>query len=156
MEIHLLAVGTRMSDWIDKGYSEYAKRLDRNCKLILKEISPPRKSKSEDPARVTRAEGELLLASVPADSWVVALDVQGSAHTTESLAERLGHWLENHRRVTLLVGGSDGLSSACLARADERWSLSPLTFPHGLVRIIVSEQIYRAHSVLSNHPYHRA
>lgn len=156
MEIHLLAVGTRMDGWINSGYEEYARRLSRDCQLILKEIGSPRKSKTEDAAKVTRLEGDLLLAAIPPDAWTVALDVKGASHTTESMAKRLGLWKENHRRVALLVGGADGLSADCLAHSDEQWSLSNLTFPHGLVRVIVAEQLYRAHSVLSNHPYHRS
>lgn len=156
MEIYLLAIGTRMPKWVDDGYADYAKRLGRHCKLILKEIPSPRKSKSEDAGTVKQLEGARLIAAIPADAYAVALDERGKSHNTEVFAARLDQWFETHRRVAILIGGADGLSEECLSHCSERWSLSAMTFPHALVRVIVAEQIYRAHSFLNNHPYHRA
>ncbi len=97
-----------------------------------------------------------MLAAIPADCHVVALDVQGKSWSTEALASRLQDWMASGRELALLVGGPDGLSPACLSRADQRWSLSPLTFPHALVRVMIAEQFYRAWTITTGHPYHRA
>jgi 23S rRNA (pseudouridine1915-N3)-methyltransferase len=155
MRIHLVAVGNRMPVWITDAYSEYAKRLPRECELVLREIAPGKRGKTADIARVTENEGDRMLAALPRDAHVVALDVAGKEWSTPELAETLARWLESGRDVALLVGGPDGLSPACLKRADQRWSLSKLTFPHPVVRIILAEQIYRAWSILQHHPYHR-
>ncbi len=155
MEIHLLAIGTRMPKWVDDGFTDYARRFGRDCQLKLKEIPSPRKSKSEDAGRIKQLEGQLLLAAIPPDAHVIALDERGKNHDTKAVAEKLGQWFEQYRRVAILVGGADGLSKECLDHCHERWSLSAMTFPHALVRVIVAEQIYRAYSLLNNHPYHR-
>jgi len=155
MQIQLVAVGTRMPGWVTEGYEKYAKRLPRECELVLKEIAPAKRGKNADIARLTDDEGERMLAALPRDAHIVALDVAGKEWSTEDLAEALARWLQNGRDVALLVGGPDGLSPACLKRANQRWSLSKLTFPHPVVRIIVAEQIYRAWSILQHHPYHR-
>jgi 23S rRNA (pseudouridine1915-N3)-methyltransferase len=155
MRIHLVAVGTRMPDWVTQGYEEYARRLPRECELILKEIAPAKRGKNADIARLREDEGERLLAAISRDDHVVALDVDGKAWSTPDLAQNLDRWLANGRDVALLVGGPDGLSPACRQRADQAWSLSRLTFPHPIVRVIVAEQIYRAWSIRQNHPYHR-
>lgn len=155
MRIHLVAVGNRMPDWVTEAYSEYAKRLPRECELVLKEIAPAKRGKNADIVRLTEDEGERMLAALSRDVHVVALDVAGKEWSTPDLAAALARWLENGRDVALLVGGPDGLSPACLERANQRWSLSKLTFPHPVVRIIVAEQIYRAWSILQHHPYHR-
>lgn len=144
-----------MPVWITDAYSEYAKRLPRECELVLREIAPGKRGKTADIARVTEDEGDRMLATLPRDAHVVALDVAGKEWSTPELAETLARWLESGRDVALLVGGPDGLSPACLKRADQRWSLSKLTFPHPVVRIILAEQIYRAWSILQHHPYHR-
>ena len=155
MRIHLVAVGTRMPGWVAEGYEEYAKRLPRECELILREIAPAKRGKNADLARLREDEGERILASLSRNDHVVALEVGGKSWSTSELAENLGHWLENGRHVSLVIGGADGLSEACRMRANQLWSLSRLTFPHPLVRIVVAEQIYRAWSILQNHPYHR-
>lgn len=156
MEIYLLAIGTRMPDWVNTGFNEYARRFGRDCTLVLKEIPSPRLSNSENSAKVMQQEGKLLAAAIPTDAYTIALDESGKMHDTQAVSAKLGDWLGNYRRVALLVGGADGLSADCLSMCRERWSLSRLTFPHPLVRVIVAEQIYRAYSLLKNHPYHRA
>jgi 23S rRNA (pseudouridine1915-N3)-methyltransferase len=147
MKIHLLAVGTRMPEWVEQGYVEYAGRLPRECTLNLFEIPAGKRGSHADVARLVRAEGERLLAAVPAGSRRIALD---------ELAEQLSGWLREGRDPSLLIGGPDGLDAACRDRAERIWSLSRLTLPHPLVRVVVAEQIYRAWSLLHNHPYHRA
>lgn len=145
-----------MPAWVTEGYQEYAKRMPRECSLQLHEISPAKRGKSGSSSQWMREEGERILAAIPDSHHVVALDVQGQSWHTEHLAEQLKNWMADGRDVSLIIGGPDGLTTECLQRANQRWSLSPLTLPHPLVRIVMSEQIYRAWTVLQNHPYHRA
>ena len=145
-----------MPDWVEKGYAEYAGRLPRECALHLLEISAGKRGSHGDLARIVRTEGERLLAAVPTGSRLIALDERGQEWNTVELAEQLSGWLQEGRNVSLLVGGPDGLDAACRERAERRWSLSRLTLPHPLVRVVVAEQIYRAWSLLRHHPYHRA
>ncbi|MBS1220698.1 MAG: uncharacterized protein H6R24_125 [Proteobacteria bacterium] len=156
MKIHLLAIGTRMPEWVEKGYAEYAGRLPRECALNLVEIPAGQRGQNPDIARIVRAEGERLLAAAPSGSRRIALDERGQEWSTMELAERLSGWLREGRDVSLLVGGPDGLDATCRDRAERLWSLSRLTLPHPLVRVVVAEQLYRAWSLLHNHPYHRA
>ena len=156
MRIHLLAVGQKMPSWVEQGYREYAQRMPSEARLELKEIAPGKRGKNADIKRIVQDEGQRLQQSIPKNSRIVVLDVKGKSWSTEQLAERLGDWMQSGQDVSLLVGGPEGLSSECMALADERWSLSALTFPHPLVRVILAEQLYRAWSVLRNHPYHRA
>ncbi len=155
MRIHLIAVGQRMPGWVAEGYREYAGRLPPDCALHLVEIAPATRGKGADLARVQAQEGERMLAAIAPGSLVVALDAGGEPWSTDDLARRLSTWLADRREVCLLVGGPEGLAPACLARAELRWSLSRLTFPHMLVRVIVAEQVYRGWSLLRGHPYHR-
>ncbi len=156
MKIHLLAVGARMPDWVKTGYAEYAGRMPRECALNLVKIPPSPRGQHPDIARIVRAEGERLLAAVPAGSRPIALDERGQEWSTVELAGQLAGWLCEGRDVSLLVGGPDGLDATCRDRAERLWSLSRLTLPHPLVRVVVAEQLYRAWSLLHNHPYHRA
>lgn len=155
MQLHLIAVGSKMPGWVEQGYREYAKRLPPECGLTLHEIQAGKRGKNADIVRLTRQEGEKMAGAIPKGARVVALEVQGKAWTTEQLACRLNHWLGEGRDVALLVGGPEGLEPGLSASADERWSLSPLTLPHPLVRIVLAEQLYRAWSILKGHPYHR-
>jgi len=145
-----------MPSWVTTGYSEYTRRLPRECSLQLVEIPVSKRHKSLPAARAMQEEGQLMLAAIPAGCLVIALDVAGRVWSTEALAERLQDWMGGGRDVALLVGGPDGLAPDCLARADLRWSLSALTYPHTLVRILIAEQLYRAWSINAGHPYHRA
>ena len=156
MRIHLLAVGTRMPSWIEEGYREFSKRLPRECTLQLHEIPLGKRGKSQAARRAQHDEGQAMLSAIPADCHVIALDVQGKAWSTEDLASNLQGWMASGRDLVLLVGGPDGLSPECLQRADQCWSLSALTFPHALVRVIIAEQLYRAWTINTGHPYHRA
>jgi 23S rRNA (pseudouridine1915-N3)-methyltransferase len=155
VHIQLVCVGNKMPAWVAQGYEEYAKRMPRECELRLKEIPPGLRGKNTDTARTIGEEGQKMQAAIPAGQHVVALDLSGKEWSTPQLSETLARWLAGGRNVSLLVGGPDGLAPDCLERADERWCLSALTFPHPLVRIILAEQIYRAYSLLHNHPYHR-
>lgn len=155
MRLRLLATGTRQSEWIVNGYNEYVRRLPPHCRLDLVEVTATRRTKSTDVEKNREAEGERLLKAIPDRAYVVALDEHGQSVTTRVLSNKLSDWLQVGRDVALLIGGPDGLTEGCLQRADWRWSLSTLTLPHGLVRIMVAEQIYRAWSLLEGHPYHR-
>ncbi|ASF46348.1 23S rRNA (pseudouridine(1915)-N(3))-methyltransferase RlmH [Methylovulum psychrotolerans] len=155
MQIHLISVGNRMPGWVLTGYDEYAKRMPRECELVLKEIAPGKRVKNSDVARLVRDEGERMIAAIPSGAQVVALDIPGKPWTTPELAEAMRRWMGSGQSVALLVGGPEGLADAARQRAQESWSLSKLTFPHPLVRIIVAEQVYRAWTLLNNHPYHR-
>ena len=155
MQIQLIAVGNRMPSWVTDGYQDYAKRLPRECELLLREIAPGKRGKNADIARIRDEEGERILASLGRDDRVIALEVGGKAWSTIDLAEQLASWQRHGHRVSLMVGGPDGLAEACRQRASQQWSLSPLTLPHPLVRVILAEQIYRAWSLLNRHPYHR-
>lgn len=142
MRIRLIAAGTRLPQWVDEGVAEYGRRFSRGLKFELVEIPLAR-------------EAERMRAAIGADDYMVALEVSGRAMTTPQLAEWLAERMAGGKNLALLVGGPDGLDAGLSARADFRWSLSPLTWPHGLVRVMVAEQLYRAHSLLQGHPYHR-
>jgi 23S rRNA (pseudouridine1915-N3)-methyltransferase len=155
MKIKLLAVGTKMPAWVTQGYDEYAKRMPHDMQLQLQELSLGFRGKGADLKRAIAKEGEQMLAAIPAQDYVIALDLRGQAWSTEQLAQQCGQWRMAGRNVTLLVGGPDGLAKDCVARADQLWSLSRLTLPHPMVRVLLAEQIYRAWSLLNNHPYHK-
>ncbi len=155
MRFHLIAVGTRMPQWVSTAYAGYAKRLRAGCQLELREIPAGKRSQSADIARILRMEGERCLAAVPADARLIALERQGKSRTTDQIADSMGQWLREGRDVVFLVGGPEGLAPQCLDRADELWSLSELTLPHPLVRVLLAEQLYRAWSMLNHLPYHR-
>ncbi len=152
----LVTASQRQPEWVDAGFHDYAKRLRGRCTLELATVPLARRSASTPVARALEQEGERLLAAVPAGAHTVALAEQGRAWTSAELAAKLERWLALGAPIALLVGGPDGLSPACLERSAERWSLSRLTLPHGLVRVLVAEALYRAWSILEHHPYHRA
>jgi 23S rRNA (pseudouridine1915-N3)-methyltransferase len=155
MLIRLIAVGNKMPDWVESGFAEYAKRLPPGYTLKLVEITPEKRGKQADIKRITEKEGEKILAALKPGNLVIALDVLGQSWTTGQLADAMDIWHSENRDVDLLVGGPDGLSEACLHKAEIKLSLSRLTLPHPLVRIVVAEQLYRAWSILAKHPYHR-
>lgn len=154
MKLRLLAVGARSPDWVAAGFADYARRMPRHCPLELVEIEPAsRKGWTTD--RVLAAEGERMLARTGPTDHVVALAVTGRTCSTEALSRMLDNWCMQGNDVSFLIGGADGLSPACLARAADTLSLSALTFPHQLVRVMLAEQLYRAWTLLQGHPYHR-
>ena len=155
MRIHVVAIGRRGAGWERDGYLEYARRMPPELVVELREVEPSKRTKRRAPARHVEDETSRLLAAVPDGARVVALDEHGAAWTTLELAHRIERWMHDGRDVALLIGGADGLAPACLEAADHRWSLSPLTLPHGLARVVVAEQLYRASTILRRHPYHR-
>jgi 23S rRNA (pseudouridine1915-N3)-methyltransferase len=154
VKIILIAVGSRTPAWVKQGFLDYARRLPRHCSLELVEV-PAVSRKHGDLGKIRREEGKRLLDRIPRGCHVVALSEDGIDISTKMLADALAGWMGQGSDVALLVGGADGMSEACRERANSCWSLSSLTFPHALVRVIVAEQFFRAWSMLSNHPYHR-
>lgn len=156
MKCRLIAAGTRLPEWVNSGFREYQKRLRAPLVLELEEIPVATRRAGENPARAIEREGARMLAALSAKDHVVALAVEGASMSTGALCAWLAERLRAGKPLALLIGGPDGLSPECLQRADSRWSLSPLTLPHALVRVIVAEQLYRAMSLMAGHPYHRA
>ncbi len=156
MKARLIAVGDRAPEWVATGYADYAKRLSHWLPLELVEIVPGLRGRNRDAARATADEGSRVIAALPRNAHVVLLDDKGRMHTSAQLAQRLEHWRGQGRDLAFLVGGPEGHAPEVRAAAHETWSLGPLTLPHMLVRLLVAEQLYRAASLLANHPYHRA
>ena len=156
MQIDLICMGKNRPTWVNTGVNEYTKRLPSYCNLTLKEIPLRKRTKNADLVRLQQQEGEQMLAAIVPHAHVIALDECGAHWNTIQLTEQLSHWISTYSTVALLIGGPEGLATVCSQRAQQYWSLSRLTLPHPLVRIIVAEQLYRAWSYLNNHPYHRA
>lgn len=154
MRLRLLAVGRRPPGWVREGMETFAGRLPGYLRLELTEVAPGEARRSGDVARARAQEAERLLAAA-GGARIIALDEGGRGWRTEALARHLGGWLQQGQDVAFLVGGADGLDRRCLAAAEQAWSLSPLTLPHMLVRVVVAEQLYRAWTLLEGHPYHR-
>ena len=155
MRVRLIAVGSRMPKWVREAYEDYITRLSAGLKVSLVEIEPGVRSSGRPPQKAMEAEAQKLLAAVRKDEYVVTLDERGAEMTTRELAGWLKTRMQDGRDLAFLVGGPDGFVPEVLARSDFKWSLSRLTFPHALVRVVLAEQLYRAHGVLTNHPYHR-
>lgn len=155
MQIYLVAVGQKMPGWVVDGYHAFADRLPPECSLRLIEVPALKRGKNADLMRIAAREGEALLAAVPKGAQIIALDERGRQCSTRKLADQFAAWRQSGDDIALLVGGPDGLHESCRQRARQLWSLSPLTLPHALVRVIVAEQLYRAWSIGANHPYHR-
>ncbi len=156
MKCRLIAAGTRLPEWVNSGFLEYQKRLRTPLVLELHEISMATRRAGENPQRAIAREGSDMMAAIAKDDYVVALEVAGKVMSTEQVSVWLAERLRDGRALALLIGGPDGLAPACRERADQTWSLSALTLPHALVRVVVAEQIYRAMSLMAGHPYHRA
>ncbi len=155
MRISVVAVGTKMPAWVTQAVEEYCRRLPRELKLQWREIPLARRMQGSKAEQLREREGEQMLKAIPAGDTVIALDVLGERISTAHLAQQLAAWQMSGSNYSLLVGGPDGLSRQCLDRASARWSLSDLTLPHPLVRVLLAEQLYRAWTITVNHPYHR-
>ena len=155
LRLSLVTASNRQPAWVDEGADDYAKRLRGRCTLEIKAVPLARRTATAPAERAIQDEGRRMLAAVPPGAHSVALLETGKPWSTKELARKLEGWMQLGAPVALLVGGPDGLSPECISRANERWSLSNLTLPHGLVRVVVAEALYRAWSLLENHPYHR-
>ena len=156
MHLHVAAVGQRMPGWVNEAWTEYARRMPSGLALSLREITLSKRGKNADTKRLTRIESRALFDAMPTRARIIALDVRGKSWSTEKLAANLEVWMGDGRDTGFMIGGPDGIDADVLQKADERWSLGPLTLPHPLVRVVLAEQLYRAWTITQNHPYHRA
>lgn len=155
MKLLVLAVGNRMPAWITEGFSEYARRMPHEAKIELVEIKPEPRNSGKTAAQIMEAEARRILAALPASALCIALDEHGTNPTTRQLSQQMEDWMEQGGDVVFVIGGADGLHPTVKQRARQLMALSTLTLPHGMVRVLLAEQLYRALSLLHNHPYHR-
>ena len=155
MNITILAVGTKMPRWVTEAVNEYSKRFGRDIHYTLKEIKPEKRGAGTSSAQGMAAEEKRILEALPDDVFLIALDERGTSPTSQQLAQHLEQWQRDGRHVCFLIGGADGMTDALKRRANLLMRLSSLTLPHGMVRVLLTEQLYRAVSILNNHPYHR-
>jgi 23S rRNA (pseudouridine1915-N3)-methyltransferase len=155
MRVSIVSVGHKMPAWIKSGFGEYVKRLPPEIRVELLELKPEERTSGKTVEKAKALEGERILAAIPEGATVYALDEKGRTVTTQGLAVMLAGWMRDGTHPAFVIGGADGLSGAVASRADKLVSLSALTLPHGLVRVLLAEQLYRASSILANHPYHR-
>lgn len=155
MYITILSVGTKMPKWVNEAVLDYAKRFGREIQFHLKEIKPEKRGAGINAAQGMLAEEKRLLDAIPANAFVVALDEKGQAPTSIELSQHLKHWLENEQHICFIIGGADGMTDNIKQKAQLMLRLSSLTLPHGMVRVLLTEQLYRAISILNHHPYHR-
>ena len=155
MKLQLIAVGHKMPNWISEGFAEYAKRMPRDFALTLLELKPDKRISARTPQQVMAEEADRILAAIPDGARVLALDERGANWTTMKLAEQMKDWQIDGRETVFIIGGTDGLDPRIKQRADQLLQLSAMTMPHGMVRVLLAEQLYRAVSIINNHPYHR-
>ncbi len=155
MQIDLIAVGKKMPTWIESGFKEYAKRLPKNINFKLIEITPATRSKNNNADNYKQKEQEKIEAALSPKSIIIALDERGKSINSQQLANQLQIWNDDNQYISLIIGGADGLDESLKKKANQLWSLSAMTLPHGLVRVMIVEQIYRAWTITQNHPYHR-
>jgi len=155
MRVTILSIGHRMPAWIQEGFNEYARRMPPEIRVELVELKPEERGAGKNTEKARAVEGERLLAALPEGGTLIALDEHGKSVATRGLSVMLSAWMRDASRPVFAIGGADGLSEAVKERADKLVSLSALTLPHGLVRVVLAEQLYRAWSILAHHPYHR-
>ena len=155
MKVSLISLGHKMPGWVDSAFQMYNDRLPGHLKIHLNELSPVSRQKGLSVPQIKDQEASLLEKHLSADAINIALDERGKAIDTPYVAQQLANWQMDGRDVNIVIGGADGLDQRIIRQASQCWSLSKLVFPHQLVRVIIAEQIYRAYSLLSNHPYHR-
>jgi 23S rRNA (pseudouridine1915-N3)-methyltransferase len=155
MKLFILAVGNKMPEWITAGFNEYTKRMPREAKIELLEIKPEPRTTGKSVAQIMEAEAQRINAALPKDVTRVVLDERGSHLSTKQLSQKMHDWLGGGRDVAFIIGGADGLHESLRGSAQQLLALSALTLPHGMVRVLLAEQLYRAYSLLHNHPYHR-
>ncbi len=155
MKIKLITVGSQMPSWVKTGYENYTQRLPNYLQPMIIEIPLAKRSKSNSIAQIKQQEAKKILSHIHPDDYAIALEIQGKNWSTEQLSAKIKIWQQAGKNIIFIIGGPDGLDNVCLDRANEKWSLSPLTLPHPLVRVLLAEQLYRGHTILQGHPYHR-
>jgi 23S rRNA (pseudouridine1915-N3)-methyltransferase len=155
MKLFIVSVGHKMPDWVTAGFNEYTKRMPREAKIVLVEIKPEPRSTGKTTAQIMEAEAQRILAALPQNGLCIALDERGMQPATKQFAAQMQAWMGEGRDVAFVIGGADGLHESVKQAAHQLMALSALTLPHGLVRVLLAEQLYRAYSLLHNHPYHR-
>ena len=155
MKLLILAVGNKMPSWITEGFNEYAKRMPREATISLIEIKPEARNSGKTAAQIMEAEAQRIRAALPAAALCIALDERGATPTTKQLTQQMQDWMQQGRDVAFIIGGADGLHESVKQQAQQLMALSAFTLPHGMVRVLLAEQLYRAHSLMHNHPYHR-
>ena len=155
MKLLILAVGNKMPEWISSGFNEYSKRMPREATIALIEIKPEPRTTGKTVAQIMEAEAQRIENALPKDVTLVVLDERGAHLTTKQMAQKMQDWLGGGRDVAFIIGGADGLHESVRGNAQQLLALSALTLPHGMVRVLLAEQLYRAYSLLHNHPYHR-
>ena len=155
MKLYVIAVGNKMPDWITSGFNEYTKRMPREAAISLVEIKPEPRNSGKTAAQIMEAEAQRIRAALPAGAMCIALDERGATPTTKQLSQQMQDWMLEGRDVAFVIGGADGLHESVKQQAQQLMALSAFTLPHGMVRVLLAEQLYRAHSLLHNHPYHR-
>lgn len=155
MKFHILAVGNKLPVWVNDAFTEYAKRFSQEISLLLIEIKPEKRTSSKNKEQILSAEYQRIKTSIPAGCRVIVLDAHGMQYTTTQLADVIERWMQEGQDTVFVIGGADGLHESIKSSAHATLSLSKLTFPHGLARVILAEQLYRAVSLIKNHPYHR-
>lgn len=155
MKLIIVSVGHKVPEWITAGFNEYAKRMPREARIELLEIRPEPRSTGKTVAQIMEAEAQRILAALPQNCLRIALDERGTQPTTRQLAAQMQDWMHAGRDVAFIIGGADGLHDSVKQAAQQLLALSALTLPHAFVRLLLAEQLYRAHSLLHNHPYHR-
>lgn len=155
MKVSLIAVGTKMPNWVTSAFQEYQKRLPKQCQLELIEIPAKHRGKNADTKRILRDEAKAIEEKCGKNQQLILLDRKGKNINTEKLSENLERWIDENQDVALVIGGPEGIAPELLARGNQVWSLSSMTFAHPLVRVMVAEQIYRAWSIIAGLPYHR-
>ena len=155
MKLIIVSVGNKMPDWIAQGFNEYAKRMPREAKIELLEIKPEPRTAGKTPSQIMQAEARRILQALPANCWSIAMDERGAMPTTRQLAAQMQDWMRAGSDVAFIIGGADGLHESVKQAARQSLALSSLTLPHALARVLLAEQLYRAYSLMHNHPYHR-
>jgi len=155
MKLIIVSVGHRMPDWITVGYNEYVKRMPREAQIVLQEIKPEPRTTGKTTTQIMEAEAQRILSALPQNCLRIALDERGPQPTTKQLAAQMQDWMREGCDVAFIIGGADGLHASVKQKARQMMALSALTLPHAFVRVLLAEQLYRAHSLMHNHPYHR-
>ena len=155
MKLLILAVGNKMPAWITAGFNEYTKRMPREATIALIEVKPEPRTTGKTVPQIMEAEAQRINAALPKDVTRIVLDERGAHLTTKQMSQKMHDWLGGGRDVAFIIGGADGLHESVRANAQQLLALSAMTMPHGMVRVLLAEQLYRAYSLLHNHPYHR-